>query len=403
MRRKRDHAAQRLLVAMAVALGIHLLVLAPALRWLVLRPLKPGDREAAPLRPEWVEVISPEQARALLGPDPAAVRPPPPEEQEREEPKPPEPERPEGQVVEIPPPAREERPDEARLLSSYDSKVEKEQVSRRKESPSPRVRKSETFVISSGDDEDGTRADPKKQPAAEERAERPRRRPTKDRRPGVRDDPARDIGDPTARDRETPRLAEPDQPALPRGAGEWRPDHPGTQEARRKFGRAGPVGGGPAGPAGVASLLPTLGPEELARRDGSIDHVEDVAEGDQTFLNTREYKYAWFFNRVKDSVQQHWDAADAHRRHDPYGRIYGVRDRVTVLEVTLNADGTLDDVFVSKDSGVAFLDEAALRAFRRAQPFPNPPPGLQDPDGRIRFRFGFYLEINGGGLRLFRY
>ncbi|MCA9540309.1 MAG: energy transducer TonB, partial [Myxococcales bacterium] len=164
----------------------------------------------------------------------------------------------------------------------------------------------------------------------------------------------------------------------------------------------GTVGGAPA-PADYRALLPTLGPEDLMAHDGSIDHLEDVESGDHTFLNTREHKYAWFFNRVKSSVQQRWHAVEAHRRYDPYGRVYGVRDRLTVVEVTLNADGSLDDIFVKKDSGVGFLDDAALQAFRDASPFPNPPSGLRDDDGRIRFSFGFYLEIDGRGFRMFRY
>ena len=61
----------------------------------------------------------------------------------------------------------------------------------------------------------------------------------------------------------------------------------------------------------------------------------------------------------------------------------------------LNSDGSLDDIFVLEDCGVAFLDDAAVRAFHDAQPFPNPPLALQDSNGRIHFKFGFYLEISG--------
>ena len=135
---------------------------------------------------------------------------------------------------------------------------------------------------------------------------------------------------------------------------------------------------------------------------GTIDHVENMREGDGTFLNTRAYRHAWFFNRVKNSVGQRWRAADAHRRNDPRGRIYGVRDRLTVVQVTLSPHGDLDEILISKNSGVTFLDEAAIDAFRSAQPFPNPPLELQDADGQIRFKFGFFLEINSRNFQLFR-
>ena len=53
---------------------------------------------------------------------------------------------------------------------------------------------------------------------------------------------------------------------------------------------------------------------------------------------------------------------------------------------------------------VDFLDDEAVTAFRDAQPFPNPPPGLVDPDSKlITFRFGFYFEISGAPtFRVFR-
>src|SRR5205807_1909924 len=37
------------------------------------------------------------------------------------------------------------------------------------------------------------------------------------------------------------------------------------------------------------------------------DNLQDVAPGDGTYLNTREWKYAAFFNRVKQAVSARWD------------------------------------------------------------------------------------------------
>jgi hypothetical protein len=45
----------------------------------------------------------------------------------------------------------------------------------------------------------------------------------------------------------------------------------------------------------------------------------------------------------------------------------------------------------------------AVKAFERAQPFPNPPPGLLATDQTVKFQFGFFLELTGRpGMRLFR-
>ncbi len=49
-----------------------------------------------------------------------------------------------------------------------------------------------------------------------------------------------------------------------------------------------------------------------------------------------------------------------------------------------------------------FLDATALEAFRKAQPFVNPPRGLANDRGEIPFAFGFYLEVGSGALHLFR-
>ncbi|MBI5546242.1 MAG: energy transducer TonB [Deltaproteobacteria bacterium] len=90
------------------------------------------------------------------------------------------------------------------------------------------------------------------------------------------------------------------------------------------------------------------------------------------------------------------------RTKDPTGEIYLYKDRYTVVAVTLGNDGSLRSIAVDRSSGVDFLDREAISAFQRAQPFPNPPPALQNDRGEIRFIFGFYLEVPRGGLDLFR-
>ena len=142
-----------------------------------------------------------------------------------------------------------------------------------------------------------------------------------------------------------------------------------------------------------------MGPQAQEAMNGSIDHLQEIEEGDETALNTRAFRYAYFFNRIKREVSRQWRAAEAHRRNDPTGRRFGVQDRLTLLSLTLNADGSLAEIELVKGSGLGFLDQAAMRAFYAAQPFPNPPPGLIEEDGKIRFRFGFFLEISSGSFR----
>lgn len=160
---------------------------------------------------------------------------------------------------------------------------------------------------------------------------------------------------------------------------------------------------GKKGIPGIANLVPSLSVLDKISGAAPNDHLRDVEEGDGTFLNTKEWKYASFFNRVKQGVGMHWDPGTQIRQRDPTGNIYGGRDRYTILNVTLNDRGLVKNIYVEKSCGLDFLDMEAMEAFQRAQPFPNPPPGLIATDSTVRFSFGFFLEMGGGPrMRLFR-
>jgi TonB family protein len=138
---------------------------------------------------------------------------------------------------------------------------------------------------------------------------------------------------------------------------------------------------------------PSKGNLSMVTGAPSNDHLPGVEEGEETLINTKEFKYATFFNRIKRGVSNHWNPGEVYMRHDPYGNIYGVKDRYTILSVELDINGALKDVSVSRSSGLSFLDDEAIHAFQEASPFPNPPKGLLDESGRILFQFGFYFEI----------
>jgi TonB family protein len=160
---------------------------------------------------------------------------------------------------------------------------------------------------------------------------------------------------------------------------------------------------GRLGEPGKPTLMPSPGVVDKIIGAAANDHLKDVEEGDGTYLNTREWKYASFFNRVKQSVGQHWNPSAQLRLRDPTGVIYGGKDRYTVLSVTLNDSGMVKDIYVEKSSGIDFLDLEAVHSFERAQPFVNPPPGLVDNDAKVRFSFGFMIDMGGGPrMRLFR-
>jgi TonB family protein len=160
---------------------------------------------------------------------------------------------------------------------------------------------------------------------------------------------------------------------------------------------------GKAGSRNVANLLPSQATVDKITGAAANDHLDGVEQGEGTYLNTREWKYATFFNRVKQSVGEHWDPSTPLRQRDPDGRVYAYKDRYTLLTVTLDDIGRVKALTIEKSCGVDFLDHEAVAAFERAQPFPNPPPGLLNSNQEIHFSFGFFLEVNSGSsLHLFR-
>lgn len=154
----------------------------------------------------------------------------------------------------------------------------------------------------------------------------------------------------------------------------------------------------------LQQLMPAFGTTARLSGSPSDDYVENVPEGEGTFLNAREFKYATFFYQVKDTVGQHWRPSIRKeiRRRDPTGDVLGFNNHTTMVFVRLDPSGRLNEVRVAESSGHAFLDELAIRAFEKAESFPNPPRGIVDNQGHITFHFGFTItNARRGPLGLF--
>jgi TonB family protein len=163
------------------------------------------------------------------------------------------------------------------------------------------------------------------------------------------------------------------------------------------------AGGGAHGGKGLA-LLPT--DQQLAKAIGSgtQDALNNVDDGEETALNSKKWRFASFFNRVKRQVAEHWHPEESYRQRDPTGMIYGRKNRYTELRIQLKPDGRLGNVAVYQPSGLDFLDDVAVEAFKEAAPFPNPPRQLIEANGLISFGFGFLFDLNGPPeMRWFKY
>ncbi|HPH67634.1 MAG TPA: energy transducer TonB [Kofleriaceae bacterium] len=177
------------------------------------------------------------------------------------------------------------------------------------------------------------------------------------------------------------------------GAAAKRGDGAITQAKREQSELAPGQSGAGGGVPRVPNLKPSAEVLERVAGGGSVDHLDDVEKGDETALNSKRWVHASFFNRVKRSVAQAWQPGVV------FGRKYGnsaSSDKTwpTEVRVTLRPNGSLADVVVLKGCGLAELDEEALRSFRVAGPFPNPPAELVK-NGVIVFEFGFFFEVSG--------
>jgi len=321
---------------------------------------------------------------------------------EPEKPRPPE--QISGQVVSLGQPKDERPPDKpTHYLSEHDSRVLKE----------TRARETSAFYKNAlskaqreGKDE---RAAPKQAPAAPS---------------AVR---SGENGGTLARDgraaQEVPRQTRQDRlklPETPTGTVESRDAHDAVPgEGRRvAVARPGTAEQSDSGSAGIPGLAPGApsskrGPLTLTLdRPGEFlgkiaggpmsDHLEGIDEGDETLLNSRAFKYAGYLNRVKETVARIWVPAveDQAQKHDPNGHMYSFKDRRTIVEYTLDKTGDVKDVHIAVSCGVEYLDRVAVDSFRRAQRFPNPPPGLFDESGTARLGFAFTLLAAPEGVRM---
>jgi TonB family protein len=85
---------------------------------------------------------------------------------------------------------------------------------------------------------------------------------------------------------------------------------------------------------------------------------------------------------------------------DPEGRVFGFEDRLTAVEVTIDSSGNVVDLVLKEPSGAGPLDDEALRSFRVAGPFPNPPAALFKGRDRYSFSFGFAVNYNRSNVDL---
>ncbi|SFD45716.1 protein TonB [Thiohalospira halophila DSM 15071] len=108
--------------------------------------------------------------------------------------------------------------------------------------------------------------------------------------------------------------------------------------------------------------------------------------------NTREYKYASYMDAWRSKVERvgNLNYPEEARRQGLSGRL--------LMDVVLEADGSVTDVKILRSSGNRLLDDAAVRIVRLAAPFPEFPENIREDFDRLHITRTWVFDSEGGGF-----
>lgn len=125
------------------------------------------------------------------------------------------------------------------------------------------------------------------------------------------------------------------------------------------------------------------------------EYVKGFKQGESTLLNTREFVFYGYFQRVRERLDRAWERTLRERLAKYFRRgrqLASEQDYMTQIMVSLDPSGKIIRVQIIGASGTKDLDDAAIKAFNDAGPFPNPPHGLVDNTGQVLIRWDFVLK-----------
>ena len=146
----------------------------------------------------------------------------------------------------------------------------------------------------------------------------------------------------------------------------------------------------------LVNLFPSPQASQPPIVSGNQDYLEDLEQDAITSLNTWQWRYSSFFNRMKEAVSRVWSPYNAIQQFDPKGIQVRGRSFISEVLVTINTKGELVGIELSRSCQVYFLDDEALRAFRAAAPFANPPKALFSGKTTFSFNFAFHVSAESG-------
>jgi hypothetical protein len=138
-------------------------------------------------------------------------------------------------------------------------------------------------------------------------------------------------------------------------------------------------------------------PEQRSKRHkgASYDIISldpSLSISPRTYLNTDAYVYASFSNRLREIIGVPW-AERTTKIYEKNKNEFGVGIYFTTAKYFFTKQGVITNVVVTRASGIAELDKAAVDSIYGAKRIENPPSYLFVPpfDGSLEFSFYFYV------------
>ncbi|OIO54184.1 MAG: hypothetical protein COX57_08615 [Alphaproteobacteria bacterium CG_4_10_14_0_2_um_filter_63_37] len=136
-------------------------------------------------------------------------------------------------------------------------------------------------------------------------------------------------------------------------------------------------------------LFPDSGTLAQIDRENRIARVidEQHRRQDTVSINTREFKYASYFSKMKDKVEYVWQYPEAAQRQGLEGRL--------LIKFSIGRTGELVGVEVLRSSGSDVLDRAAIEALRKGAPYAPLPEEWELDQLNITATFEYIMQMFG--------
>jgi hypothetical protein len=136
------------------------------------------------------------------------------------------------------------------------------------------------------------------------------------------------------------------------------------------------------------------------------DYLKGVAIGPNTLLNTQEFKYYGFYERIREMLVERWKThiqREIALQRNPASSRFNLSpgSKITSLIVKLNEKGQIQEIEKIGLSGIERFDNAAVLSFKEAAPFPHPPKDMIQ-NGSLSIRWDFVVLVDQASLFDFR-